>query len=129
MQMTTKMQTEQKVVSVERPFVLFIKDDSAETVVFAAKVDNPLGAAAGGVAGEPQARALVGPEPTPLGKPTITIYPPNFFPSSLNETMTMLNKLNVSARGLEAASGASDKDTVIMRIPPKEPTKKTSQGN
>jgi len=124
MQLQFKMYSEATPVVVDRPFVLFIKDDAAETVVFAAKVENPLGVTAATAA--PVARALVDPlAPTTSVSPTtkVTLYPPNFFPGSLNETKVLLQKLNASTTTLSQAADAPRHSSVVMRIPPKEARK------
>ncbi|CAB3369129.1 Hypothetical predicted protein [Cloeon dipterum] len=115
-QLTPKMQTSSEMFVVNRPFLLFIKDDTTETVVFAAKIDDPL---SGGASEEdvPEARALT----APLQEKPASIYPPNFFPSTLNETMMLMGKLNSS--GALEATQQQDREgresSVIMRIPPK----------
>jgi Serpin (serine protease inhibitor) len=120
MQLQFKMYSEATQVVVDRPFVLFIKDDAAETVVFAAKVENPLGVTAATEA--PVARALVDPA-APTTTTKVTLYPPNFFPGSLNETKVLLQKLNASTATLNQAADAPRHSSVVMRIPPKEARK------
>ncbi|XP_059468356.1 serine protease inhibitor 2-like [Neocloeon triangulifer] len=132
-QMVPKMQQDSVVLLVNHPFVLFIKDDTTETVVFAAKIDNPLvGSATTAPASinEPQARALhADPEPTPPQDEKVVSLP-SLFSTKMEETMVAAeHRMNTSRNVQEVATEkrTDERESVVMRIPPK--ASKTAPAN